>query len=150
MGTGHLVVLVLDDVAAPDEEAGPVVGRLDAGDLAGVGDDGVLAAGLPRLGPADDAGLDRLRGLTTSKVISWMWIRWASSVKLCSSQISVAPTAGFSVIGSSHLSEDAGATGDGAQEREPAGPKGSPLGAVEDDVSVRVGADADGPRSPPR
>src|SRR5512132_4183722 len=56
----HLVVLVLDDVAVPDEQPGAVVGRLDAGDLAGVGDDGVLASGLPRLGPANLAALDAL------------------------------------------------------------------------------------------
>ena len=45
--THHLVVLVLDDVAVPHEQAGAVVGRLHARDLPGVGDDGVLAAGLP-------------------------------------------------------------------------------------------------------
>ena len=33
-----------------------------------------------------------------------MWIGWASAVKLCSSQISVAPTAGFSVTGWSQSS----------------------------------------------
>ena len=46
----HLVVLVLEDVAVPDEEPGVVEARLDAGDLVGVGDDRVLVAGLPRLG----------------------------------------------------------------------------------------------------
>jgi hypothetical protein len=54
------VVLVFDDLAVPDEQAGPLIGRLDAGALAGVGDDGLLAAGLPRLGAAGGAGLDVL------------------------------------------------------------------------------------------
>src|SRR4029450_457289 len=49
VGPHHLVVFVLDDVAVPDEQAGAVEGCLHAGDLAGVGDDGVLAACLPGL-----------------------------------------------------------------------------------------------------
>ena len=43
----HLVVLVLDDVAMPDVEARQVEQGLDPGDLARVGDDGVLEARLP-------------------------------------------------------------------------------------------------------
>ena len=43
-------------------------------------------------------------GSTTSNVTSWMWIGWASAVKLWISQTSVAPSAGFSVIGSSQPS----------------------------------------------
>src|SRR6266545_293732 len=39
--------------------------------------------------------------LTTWNCTSWTWMGWASSVKLWSSQISVAPSAGCSVIGSS-------------------------------------------------
>ena len=46
----HLVVLVLDDVAVPDELARRVELRPDAGHLARIGDDGVLEAGLPGLG----------------------------------------------------------------------------------------------------
>ena len=44
------------------------------------------------------------RRLTTSKVISWMWIGCASRVKLWMSQSSMAPVAGVSVMGSSHPS----------------------------------------------
>src|SRR4029450_8449642 len=46
----HLVVLVLDDVAVPDEL--PWVGEVEAesGDLAWIGDDRVLEAALPGLG----------------------------------------------------------------------------------------------------
>ena len=95
VGPHHLVVLVLDDVAVPDELAGVSELRLDARDLAGVGDDRVLEAGLPRLRRGGGAvELDRLgdltlgrsgRGparLTTSKAISWMCIGWASAVVL--------------------------------------------------------------------
>src|ERR671911_2988375 len=38
VGPHHLVVLVLHDVAVPDEQPGAVEGRLDAGDLARIGD----------------------------------------------------------------------------------------------------------------
>src|SRR5512135_3542036 len=48
----HFVVLVLDDVAVPDELAGRRERRFDAGDLARQRDDGVLAAAFPRLRPA--------------------------------------------------------------------------------------------------
>ena len=51
----HLVVLVLDDVAMPNEQAGTVEERLHACDFAGVGDHGVLAAALPALRGAGDA-----------------------------------------------------------------------------------------------
>src|SRR5215207_10480937 len=51
----HLVVLVLEDVAVPDEQAGAVEERLHARDLAGVGDHGVLATELPALGRTGDA-----------------------------------------------------------------------------------------------
>src|SRR5215218_7595490 len=57
----HLVVFVLDDVAVPDEEAGTVERGLHAGDLTGVGDDGVLAGSrLPGLRAADGSVLDLL------------------------------------------------------------------------------------------
>src|SRR3990167_54790 len=46
----HLVVLVLDDVAVPDELAGRVELYAQTRDLAGVGDDRILEAGLPGLG----------------------------------------------------------------------------------------------------
>ena len=46
----HLVVLVLDDVAVPDELAGVGEPQPQPGHLAGVGDDGVLPAALPGLG----------------------------------------------------------------------------------------------------
>ena len=46
----HLVVLVLDDVAVPDDTGRALANvRLDAGDLPGIGDDRVLEPGLPRL-----------------------------------------------------------------------------------------------------
>lgn len=45
----HLVVLMLEDVAVEDEQAGTVEQRLDPGDLVRVGDHGVLATGLPAL-----------------------------------------------------------------------------------------------------
>src|SRR5215217_7020251 len=57
----HLVVLVLDDVAVPDELAGRVELGPDAGDLTWVGDDGVLDAAFGRLGRDGVAvELDRL------------------------------------------------------------------------------------------
>ena len=46
----HFVVLVLYDVAVPDELARRVELRPDACDLTRIRDDGVLEAGLPRLG----------------------------------------------------------------------------------------------------
>ena len=91
----HLVVLVLDDVAVPDELAGLVELGADAGDLAGIGDDRVLEAGLPGFGRSGGAReLRRASGpimpsskliawrLTTSKTTSWTCIGWASAVKL--------------------------------------------------------------------
>src|SRR5215208_136884 len=63
----HLVVLVFEDVAVPDEQAGAVEQRLHARDLVRVGDDGVLATGLPGLrGPgsrlADHLAAEDLEG----------------------------------------------------------------------------------------
>ena len=52
-GSHHLVVLVFEDVAVPDVEAGQVEVGPDARDLAGIGDDGVLGAGFPGLGWAN-------------------------------------------------------------------------------------------------
>jgi hypothetical protein len=43
VGPHHLVVLVINDVAVPDEETRAVEFRLDAGDLVGIGDDRVPA-----------------------------------------------------------------------------------------------------------
>src|SRR5206468_12370112 len=45
----HLVVLVLHDMAVPHVEAGQIEPGLHPGDLPGVGDHGVLVAGLPAL-----------------------------------------------------------------------------------------------------
>ena len=100
---------MLDDVAVPDVEARQVELRLDPRDLARVGDDRVLEAALPALrqrGPGRP--LEQLRGSTTWNCTSWMWIGWASSVKLYISQTSVASRAGFSVIGSSQSSIGSG------------------------------------------
>src|SRR5262252_7461988 len=47
--THHLVVLVLEDVAVPDEAACGAELRLDACNLTGVGDDRILEPGLSRL-----------------------------------------------------------------------------------------------------
>jgi hypothetical protein len=55
------VILVLDDVAVPDEETGAIERRPDARDLARVGDDRVLAgACLPSLGATHCTGRDIL------------------------------------------------------------------------------------------
>ena len=56
------VVLVLEDVAVPDEETLAIELRLDAGHLARIGDDRVLEAGLPRIG-AISGTLVQLDGL---------------------------------------------------------------------------------------
>src|SRR5262249_7812570 len=48
----HLVVLVLEDVAVPDVLARQVELRLNASHLVRIGDDGILATGLPGLRPA--------------------------------------------------------------------------------------------------
>src|SRR3954454_5085657 len=48
VGPHHLVVLVLDDVAVPDELAGSAELRPNPGHLAGIGGHGLLEAGLPR------------------------------------------------------------------------------------------------------
>src|SRR5512132_4086421 len=50
VGPHHLVVLMLHDMAVPDEAAGHVELGLDAGDLARVDDDHVLEATSPRRG----------------------------------------------------------------------------------------------------
>ena len=60
-GAHHLVVLVLQDVAVPDELAGTLEVRPNARHLAGVGRDGVLESGLPRLRRRRDS--DDLDGL---------------------------------------------------------------------------------------
>ena len=68
----HLVVLVLKDVAVPDEEPRLIETGLDAGDLVGVGDDRVLVTGLPRFGrPRCPANGSRS---STWNCTSWMWI----------------------------------------------------------------------------
>src|SRR5829696_6325501 len=64
--------------------------------------------------------------LTTSKVTSCMWIGWASAVKLWSSQTSMAPTAGFSVGGSSQPSGFPLWSGLSVPRSASAGAKGSP------------------------
>src|SRR6188474_3587012 len=45
----HFIVLVLDDVAMPDELAGRIELRPHASDLSGIGNHGVLEASLPGL-----------------------------------------------------------------------------------------------------
>src|SRR5215208_7864813 len=60
VGPHHLVVLVFEDVAVPDEQSGAVEQRLHARDLVWVGDDGVLATGLPALRWARGSVPDRL------------------------------------------------------------------------------------------
>src|SRR5512132_2990985 len=50
VGPHHLVVLMLHDMAVPDEASGHVELRLDAGDLARIDGDGVLEATFPGLG----------------------------------------------------------------------------------------------------
>src|SRR5688572_33011352 len=63
--THHLVVLVLYNVAVPDELARCVELQPHACDLARVGDDGVLETALPRLGRSYIAvKLNRLQNLT--------------------------------------------------------------------------------------
>jgi hypothetical protein len=49
VGAHHLVVLVLEEVAVPDEEFLAVEPRLHSGDLFGEGDQGVLEPALPAL-----------------------------------------------------------------------------------------------------
>src|SRR5215211_6331700 len=60
VGPHHLVVLVFEDVAVPDEQSGAVEQRLHARDLVWVGDDVVLATGLPALRWARGSVPDRL------------------------------------------------------------------------------------------
>jgi hypothetical protein len=50
VGPHHLVVLMLDDMTVPDEAAGHVELRLNARDLAGIGNDGVLETRFPGRG----------------------------------------------------------------------------------------------------
>ena len=83
----------------PDEEPRVLETGFDAGDLVGVGDDRVFVTGLPRFGGAR-CPRERLP-VETWNCTSWMWIGWASAVKLCSSQTSTASRTGVSVIGSS-------------------------------------------------
>jgi hypothetical protein len=82
-GRMDLVVLVLDDVAVPDEEAGAVEGRHDARDLARVGDRRILAEPISQASGARIVPLSMLSWFMTSKRISWMWIGSASSANLC-------------------------------------------------------------------
>ena len=94
VGPHHFVVLVLDDVAVPDELAGVGEPQPQPGHLARVGDHGVLPAVLPGLRRGRVASeLDRLDDLavlvqrqacrlTTWKATSWMCIGWASAVAL--------------------------------------------------------------------
>ena len=65
--THHFVVLVLYDVAVPDELARCVELQPHACDLARVGDDGILKTALPWLGRSYIAvKLNRLQNLTVS------------------------------------------------------------------------------------
>ena len=100
----HLVVLVLDDVAVPDVQAGDVEGRVDAGDLTRVGDYGVLPAGLRGLrrqsGPASAPVADQDLPITTLNFTRCRWMGCPSTVRFHSSQVSVALRPDWSAIGS--------------------------------------------------
>src|SRR5215207_8244375 len=65
--------------------------------------------------------------LTTSKVTSWMWMGCASAVKLWSSQTSIAPSATFSVMGSSQPSGLPLPSGLSVPRSASAGANGSPF-----------------------
>ena len=62
---------------------------LDPRDLARIGDDGVLEARLPALRRPEQSRLRIGSRFTTWNCTSWMWMGWASSVKLWISQISM-------------------------------------------------------------
>lgn len=114
-GRTHLVVLVLDDLAVPHELPGSGEGGANSRDLAGKRGHGVLPAGLPRLGQRDHAiELERFEQVAVGIRCEALavgdlehhgvhGIGWASAVVLWNSHTSVAPTAGFSVTGSTHI-----------------------------------------------
>src|SRR6266545_3913678 len=109
----------------PDEASGTVVRRLDAGDLAGVGDDGVLASRFPGLRAASLARLDALA--LDDVELDLMDV---DRVGVLGEVVHLPHLGGAErrVLGDwvVPLEGDAVASGDGAEQRMPR-PKGSPF-----------------------